>query len=82
MTADELDAWIDFYRFEPFDDFHRFHRPAALIAHVGGRNQIEDLLKWLRPEPKPVGFSDADLSVLSAFGLKPPRVGTENTEGT
>lgn len=37
MTAPEFDTWKAFYAAHPFDDFHRYHRPAALIsASFGG----------------------------------------------
>jgi hypothetical protein len=33
MTEDEWLRWIEFYKLQPFDDYHRFARPAALVAH-------------------------------------------------
>lgn len=76
MPALEFEAWRQFYRDHPFDDLHRYHRPAALIASHGTRNRqqsIDDALKWLCPDPVADGLADADLKTLAAFGLKPPR---------
>lgn len=76
MPAPEFEAWRQFYVDRPFDDRHRYHRPAALIASAGARDRnasIDSLMKWLCPEPVPEGMDDADLRTLAAFGLKPPR---------
>lgn len=51
MTFDEFLAWKGFYRLFPFDDFHRFHRPAAMIAgSMSG--DLEGKLDWLAPAPQ------------------------------
>lgn len=74
MTQPEFLAWVEFYKLNPFDDYHRFYRPAALVSHSMSGGSLDDLLGWLekRPEPK---LSDADLATLKAFGLKPPKKG-------
>lgn len=72
MSQREYMAWIEFYRLHPFDDLHRFHRPAALVASSIGGGDLAKRLEWLAPEPVPEGFSAADLAALKAFGLKPP----------
>lgn len=72
MPQPELQAWRKFYVLYPFDDFNRFHRPAALIAaRMGGG--LESALRWLQPDPLLSGYSDSDASVLQTFGIKPPR---------
>lgn len=72
----EFLAWIEMYRLYPFDDFHRFHRPAAMMAAAWG-GDLEKRLEWLQPtpqvEPDPIPevskskFTAADLSVFNVF---------------
>ena len=70
MTNAEFNRWIEFYKLYPFDDYHRFHRPAALVsASMGGK--IDKSLEWLQPEPIAGDYSDVDVTILKAFGLKP-----------
>jgi len=73
MTPDEFEFWIAFYRAHPFDDYHRFHRPAALVAYSSrsGPSGIDSLLEWLAPQPKPQGLSESDMRTLKTFGIKP-----------
>jgi len=74
MTQKEFESWINFYSMHPFDDFHRFHRPAALISRSFSGADIADLLEWLQPQPKDETYSDADLNTFKALGIKrPPR---------
>ena len=70
MPKPEFLAWIEFYRLFPFDDFHRFHRPAALIAHSFGGGDIQLRLDWLQPDARNADLDDADLKTLRAFGFK------------
>lgn len=75
MSWPELRAWREYYRDFPFDDRHRYHRPAALIAsRVRGAPEraLEQYLEWLEPDPATAGYSNADLNTLQAFGLRPP----------
>ena len=72
MSRDEFLAWVEFYKLYPFDDFHRYHRPAALVAAASGGGSVLERLEWLQPEPRIPGYSDADLNTLKAFGFKPP----------
>jgi hypothetical protein len=53
MSPGEFHAWAEFYKLWPFDDRHRYHRPAALIAGamVG---DIGKRLDWLQPMPLPM----------------------------
>lgn len=72
MTQAEFEGWRAYFRQHPFDDFHRFHRPAAMVARALGGPATTETLRWLAPEPNPPGMSDADVRTLAAFGLKPP----------
>lgn len=68
---------MEFFKLHPFDDFSRFHRPAALIAHSMAGEDVDVLLGWLSNE-KPAAkssLSDADLATMKALGFKPPRKG-------
>lgn len=73
MTQAEFQQWIDFYRSWPFDDFHRFHRPAALIAGSLGGGDLTARLDWLQPSPAydEGGHTSADRDLYAAAGLKP-----------
>lgn len=83
MTPAELTAWREFYVRWPFDDMHRYHRPAALVASSFGEGPLMDRitarLKWLAPEPVAQDipgsehFSEADLRTMAAFGMVPPK---------
>ncbi|GAB2913690.1 phage tail assembly protein T [Paralcaligenes ginsengisoli] len=73
MTQAEFLRWQEFYLQEPFDDLHRFHRPAALIATRLAGGSISDMLDFLQPSESDSEFSDADLATFKAFGVKPPR---------
>lgn len=75
MTRAEYLAWVEFWKVSPFDDYHRFHRPAALLAYRAGGDMAESLA-WLQhslqAEEAEAGFSAADLNTFKAFGVKPP----------
>jgi hypothetical protein len=79
MSPVEFQAWIAFYRLWPFDDFHRFHRPAALIASTMGNGEVQPRLDWLQPPPATTaaapGLSEADRNTMKAFGFTPPARG-------
>ena len=70
MPQAEFLGWIEFYKANPFDDFHRFHRPAALIARSVAGGEIQPLLDWLQPDPRNTGMDTADMNTLRAFGYK------------
>lgn len=74
MGRGEFETWIDFFVAHPFDDRHRYHRPAALIAS-GQRTgvDVQDMLDWLAPTPIPEGMSDADMRTMKAFGILPEK---------
>lgn len=71
MTHPEFLGWADFFERHPFDDKHRYHRPATAVAASiqGGGHAVYD---WLT-QPLNDNYSNADLRTLAAFGLKPPR---------
>lgn len=78
MSQAEFERWFDFYQMHPFDDLHRFHRPAALIARSMTGAEIEDMIQWLHPKYKEESedseYTEADLKTFKALGLnKPPR---------
>ena len=65
LSPDEYAAWLVFFRLYPFDDFHRFHRPAALMsASMSG--ELDEKLQWLQPSRATP--ADTDLSVFRALG--------------
>ena len=68
MTQSEYMSWMEYYRLYPFDDYHRHHRPAALIAFSMGGGEIEPKLNWLQPPPENDGLLDADIVTMKAFG--------------
>lgn len=77
MPHAELVSWREFFVLYPFDDFHRFHRPAALqsASHPGVKSAndvFNSQLMVLAPTNVETGFSDADMSVIKAFGGTPP----------
>jgi hypothetical protein len=67
MTQPEYLAWIEFYRLYPFDDMHRFHRPAALVANSMSGAGVDKLLEWLAPDPTLEKFSEADRATMRAL---------------
>jgi len=68
MTEAEYMHWLEFYRAYPFDDFHRFHRPAALVSVGLGGGEVQTRLDWLQPPP-PDGQTDADRELFRAGGV-------------
>lgn len=69
MTQSEFSDWVLFYQAFPFDDFHRYHRPAALISKSMDGGSISDKLDFLQPPAWHADFDDADLKTIKAFGL-------------
>ncbi len=67
MTQVEFDRWRHFYVQQPFDDLHRFHRPAALVATSFG-GELKSRLDFLT-RPIQTAEEDADDVTLRAFGL-------------
>ena len=69
MSQREFRDWIQFYRAHPFDDLHRYHRPAALVAQMIGGGDIQDKLDWLHPPEWQEELSSADVQTMRAFGI-------------
>jgi hypothetical protein len=74
MTHAEFMRWMDFYALRPFDDMHRYYRPAALVSSsFSGGKQVQERLDWLldnaqafvRPE-----HTAADRQLFAAMGIK------------
>lgn len=56
IDAPELADWIEFYRLFPFDDMHRFYRPAALLTKAQGvKASMSEIMRILQPDPLPLG---------------------------
>jgi hypothetical protein len=80
MSRAEFERWREFYVAHPFDDLHRFHRPAALVSAALGGGDIEKRLAWLAPDVAQgggaggAGWTEADINTFKALGMtKPPR---------
>lgn len=84
MRRDEFLMWIAFYKLYPFDDRHRYHRPAALVslsaasAFGPSKMTFEERLEFLHPSKQVQAsndqqYSEADLNTLAAFGFQPPK---------
>lgn len=71
MTQREFNGWIEYYKNFPFDDLHRYHRPAALISVCMNGGDFAERINFLQPEMVPEGLSDADIRTMKAFGIKP-----------
>lgn len=69
MSQSEFEAWEQYYMMSPFDDLHRYHRPAALVARSMSSGKIGDMIEWLENAQPSSELSDADLATLKAFGL-------------
>lgn len=83
MSRAEFCDWFDRFDRAPFDDRHRYHRPAAWLAMSINGVQPRDSLPWLTngtmqaedapaaaPEGVPAGeWSQADLNTFAAFGM-------------
>ncbi len=68
MSQAEFLAWAEFYRNFPFDDKHRYHRPAALVATSMGGGDVQANLDWLQPPPDD-GRSQSDRDLYKAVGI-------------
>lgn len=74
MSQTEFLAWQAFYVEEPFDDHHRYHRPAILVASAMAGGRYKDKIDFLVPPvTEPIeGFSDVDMKTFIALGGTPP----------
>ena len=71
MSEREFHSWREFYKLFPFDDVHRYHRPAAMVAASYG-GEYEKRLEFLAPNPDLLTYSQAELNSFKAHGIKPP----------
>jgi len=74
MSQQEFTMWTEFYKLYPFDNYHVHQRPAAMLAAVTGRVEIEKIAEWLK---KPIGggnkeFDSTDMSIIETLGGHPP----------
>ena len=77
MTHREFESWKRFYNLRPFDDLHRYHRPAAVIAHsMGGGGDVGATIDMLVngndskagiESPIDGEFSEADKATIRAL---------------
>lgn len=72
MTLSEFYSWQEYYSETPFDDHHRFHRPAVLVSQSMAGGNAQEKLDFLVP-PSHENYSQADLNTFKAFGVKPPK---------
>lgn len=70
ITEDELESWKAYYRHWPFDDLHRYHRPAAMIgaSMSGGYNEKLEMVAGTLPASAGGGLNEVDRSVMAALG--------------
>lgn len=69
MAQPEFLTWIEYFKLFPFDDYHRYFRPAALVAHSMRGGEIQPLLDFLEPDRSSADISEADMNTLRAFGF-------------
>lgn len=74
MSEQEFRRWMQFYRQQPFDDIHRYYRPAVLQASAFGGGDADAMMDFLvnRTDGRQEDVPDADLSVFEAFGAVVP----------
>lgn len=70
LSESEFESWAAFFQMYPFDDLHRFHRPAAMIATAFG-GKYQQWIDFLAPDPLPPGMTQADYNTMRAFGMNP-----------
>jgi hypothetical protein len=66
MPDDERSSWIEFYTLYPFDDEHRYYRPAALIK-ANSDEGFTKLLRFLQPDPTAAHLSAVDQQIIAMF---------------
>ena len=76
MSQREFASWIEFFKLYPFDDVHRYHRPAvAMVGAFGGKKAADAAMDWLAPDPVPPDLSPVDAEIMRAFGVSPNALG-------
>lgn len=58
MTRGEFESWREFYVLYPFDDLHRFHKPAAMVSVSLGGGDFQARVDLLQPPPELTTESD------------------------
>ena len=48
MSVPEFIRWMQYYKCNPFDDLHRYHRPAALVSVAMGGGDFVERVELLR----------------------------------
>jgi hypothetical protein len=51
LLPEEFEDWRQFYLQFPFDDLHRYHRPAALVSVSMGGGDFQKRVDLLQPPP-------------------------------
>gem|GEM_PF-1123382 len=72
MPYSEYENWRKYYLIYPFDDAHRYYRPAALLASMQATQPdraLKAALEFLQPDPRLANLNEIDRSALAAFGL-------------
>ncbi|PZQ09941.1 hypothetical protein [Pseudoxanthomonas winnipegensis] len=69
MTEEEFSDWLDFYALYPFDDFHRYYRPAAVVAGAmsGDAKVFDHRLEFMQPDPSLREMNTVDRSLIDVF---------------
>lgn len=73
MSREEFERWWHHYQDQPFDDLHRYQRPAAWLAMSMNGVEPRDSLKWLSGKRLSEASNDSDTTTLAAFGLVRPK---------
>lgn len=75
MSEQEFRRWVRFYRQQPFDDIHRYYRPAVLQASAFGGGDMAAMMDFLlnKEVVQEAESEDVGLSVFRAFGVVPPK---------
>ena len=58
MSVPEFVRWMQYYKHNPFDDLHRYHRPAAMISVAMGGGDFVDRVDFLRDSLEDESSSD------------------------
>jgi len=72
MPHSEYENWRKFYLMYPFDDMHRYYRPAALLASINTmqpNRALKETLDWLQPDPMIAHLNGTDRRTLAALGV-------------
>jgi len=79
IKPSEFQGWLQFFLRHPFDDYHRYARPAALVGHLASASNpfsgaaptsLVELLQWLAPDASSDEMTDADMNTIRAMGFK------------